>query len=26
VFPTKQDQELEKELRDVKNWTRDYWH
>jgi hypothetical protein len=26
VFPTKQDQELEKELRETKNWTRDYWH
>ena len=26
VFPTKQDLMLEKELRDTKNWTRDYWH
>ena len=26
VFPTKQDQKTEDELRDVKNWTRDYWH
>ena len=26
VFPTKQDQGLEKELREIKNWTREYWH
>jgi hypothetical protein len=26
VFPTKQDQALEQELRDVKNWAREYWH
>jgi hypothetical protein len=26
VFPTKDDLMLEKELRDTKNWTRDYWH
>lgn len=26
VFPTKQDIQLEKELRETKNWTREYWH
>jgi hypothetical protein len=26
VFPTKDDLMLEKELRETKNWTRDYWH
>ncbi len=26
VRPTKDDVQLEEELRGVKNWTREYWH